>query len=229
MKFGIIGAMEEEVELLQQEMRQPRIHEVANSLFIEGTLEGKETVLVKSGIGKVNAAMTTTILMERFAPNYVINTGSAGGFASHLSIGDVVIGKEVIHHDVDVTAFNYEHGQVPGLPAAFLANQYLMDQARVILDALHIDHDIGLIATGDSFMSDPERVKQIRGIFPKMIAAEMEAAAIAQVSHQYDVPFLVVRALSDIAGQDAPVSFDSFLKKAAENAASFIMQMVKQA
>lgn len=229
MKFGIIGAMEEEIELIKEKIEQPHSYEVANSLFIEGVLEGKEIVLVQSGIGKVNAAMTTTILMERFGPDFIINTGSAGGFASHLAIGDVVIGEEVVHHDVDVTAFDYQYGQVPGMPAVFPGSQYLMDKAKTVLNDLHIAHDIGLIATGDTFMSDPERVNQIRKSFPEMLAAEMEAAAIAQVSHQYDVPFLVIRALSDIAGQDASVSFDSFLKQAAENAAAFIMQMVKQA
>src|SRR5690625_3973327 len=122
MKFGIIGAMDEEIESIHANMSDKQKYEIANSLFIEGKIHNKEVVLVKSGIGKVNAAMTTTILMERFKPTYIINTGSSGGFCDHLNVGDIVISREVVHHDVDVTAFNYEYGQVPKLPPTFEAN-----------------------------------------------------------------------------------------------------------
>src|SRR5690625_865129 len=122
MKYGIIGAMDEEIELLKEKMTNKQEIEIASVLFIEGKLNGKEIILLKSGIGKVNSAMATTILLERFQPTHVINTGSAGGFSNKLEVGDVVVGDEVVHHDVDVTAFDYKYGQVPNMPASFAAD-----------------------------------------------------------------------------------------------------------
>lgn len=227
MKYGIIGAMDEEIELLQQKISDKQTYEIANSLFIEGEIADEAVVLVKSGIGKVNAAMTTTILIERFQPTHIINTGSAGGFHEDLHVGDIVISTEVVHHDVDVTAFDYQYGQVPNMPATFSADQSLMKQTERALAQLNINSHLGLIATGDSFMSDANRVASIKKLFPQMLAAEMEGAAIAQVCYQYNLPFVIIRALSDIAGKDAPMSFNEFLKLAAENAANLIMNVIK--
>ncbi|MFC4404039.1 5'-methylthioadenosine/S-adenosylhomocysteine nucleosidase [Gracilibacillus xinjiangensis] len=228
--IGIIGAMDEEVELLKNKMDIKEHTIIAKSDFFVGELEGKEVVLLKSGIGKVNAAIAATILFEKFEPEYVINTGSAGGFHSDLEVGDLVISSEVVHHDVDVTAFNYEYGQVPGLPATFSADPVLaekaMDAAKQLTDVKAMK---GLISTGDSFMQDEGKIAFVREKFPDLIAAEMEAAAIAQVCHQFETPFVVIRALSDIAGKESSVSFDAFLTKAAENAANLIMNVIKSA
>ena len=228
MTIGIIGAMDEEIALLQKQIKNQTIETVANTMYIKGTLETKDVVLVKSGIGKVNAAMTTAILMEKYQPTFVINTGSAGGFSEALQVGDVVISDAVVHHDVDVTAFDYVHGQVPQMPATFKADKTLVRQVRIILKEMEIGSEIGLIATGDSFMNDQTKVQTIRELFPTMIACEMEAAAIAQVCYQYNVPFVVIRALSDIAGQEAPMSFQQFLEVAATNAANLIIEFVKR-
>lgn len=228
MTIGIIGAMDEEIALLQKQIKNQTIETVANTMYIKGTLETKEVVLVKSGIGKVNAAMTTAILMEKYQPTFVINTGSAGGFSEALKVGDVVISDAVVHHDVDVTAFDYVHGQVPQMPATFKADKTLVRQVRIILKEMEIGSEIGLIATGDSFMNNQTKVQTVRELFPKMIACEMEAAAIAQVCYQYNVPFVVIRALSDIAGQEAPMSFQQFLEVAATNAANLIIEFVKR-
>lgn len=228
MKYGIIGAMDEEITYLRNEMSQVKQHTIANSVFIEGEIADKKIVLLKSGIGKVNAAMSTTILMERFKPSVVINTGSAGGFVDNLSVGDIVISDEVVHHDVDATAFDYVPGQVPQLPATFKADPILVDRTKQIMNTLQIKHEIGLIATGDSFMNDEERIANVRTIFPMMLAAEMEGAAIAQVCYQYNVPFIIIRALSDIAGKDSPMTFDQFLETAAKNASEIILSYIKQ-
>ncbi|MCA0969995.1 5'-methylthioadenosine/S-adenosylhomocysteine nucleosidase [Halobacillus litoralis] len=227
MTIGIIGAMDEEVELLKQTMTNTKEQEVAGSLFIEGQLHEKDVVLLKSGIGKVNAAMSTTILHERYDLEAVINTGSAGGFAKELEVGDVVVSTLVTHHDVDVTAFQYEYGQVPGMPAMYAADEKLVNQAMEAVEQTSAKASKGIIATGDSFMQEQTRVDFVRGQFPEMIAAEMEAAAIAQVCYKYGTPFVVIRALSDIAGKESSISFDQFLPKAAENAATMIMTMVK--
>lgn len=225
--IGIIGAMDEEIAYLLGNMDNRTEITVAGCRFIQGELLGKEIVLLKSGIGKVNAAMGTTIMMERFHPDFIINTGSAGGFSDNLQVGDLVISNEVVHHDVDVTAFDYSYGQVPGLPATFQADERLVHLTADTVKELGINFEIGLIATGDSFMEDEGKVNAARSNFPEMIAAEMEAAAIAQVCAQYEVPFVVIRALSDIAGKDSSVSFDAFLKTAAKNASELIMRVVK--
>lgn len=227
MTLGIIGAMDEEIALLLENMTEAEEREVANCLFVTGKIQGKQVVLLKSGIGKVNAAMATTIMHEQFSPTHVINTGSAGGFSQNLEVGDVVISTQVVHHDVDVTAFNYAYGQVPGLPAMYAADTELIATAITAIKGLDIQYEEGIIATGDSFMDDADRVAFVNEKFPTMIAAEMEAAAIAQVCYQYNKPFVIVRALSDIAGKQSSVAFDQFLDKAAKNAAQLIIAMIK--
>lgn len=227
MTIGIIGAMDEEVALLLEHMTDKQEHTIANTLFVQGQLKGRDVVLLKSGIGKVNAAMATTIMHERYAPSYVINTGSAGGFSEALEVGDIVISSHVAHHDVDVTAFDYAYGQVPGMPPMFTADEGLIAKATDALEALKLRSAVGVIATGDSFMADPDRVHFVRGKFPEMIAAEMEAAAVAQVCEQYNVPFVVIRALSDIAGKESTISFDSFLTTASKNATELIVAMIE--
>ncbi|MEC5422173.1 5'-methylthioadenosine/S-adenosylhomocysteine nucleosidase [Virgibacillus sp. C22-A2] len=228
MTIGIIGAMDEEVALLLGNMTEKEEQTVAGCLFVKGILKGKETVVLKSGIGKVNAAMATTIMHERYSPTHIINTGSAGGFAEDLEVGDIVISTQVVHHDVDVTAFDYAYGQVPSMPALYDADTALVAKACQAVKQLDIHYKEGVIATGDTFMDKETHVAFVRDKFPSMIAAEMEAAAIAQVCYQYNKPFVIIRALSDIAGKQSSVSFDAFLEKAAKNAAGLIMSMIKE-
>ncbi|WP_050180960.1 5'-methylthioadenosine/S-adenosylhomocysteine nucleosidase [Domibacillus robiginosus] len=229
MKAAIIGAMEEEVTILRSKMQNTEVTMIAGSEFTIGQLHGVETVLLRSGIGKVNAAMTTAVLIHEFKPDVLINTGSAGGLSPELQVGDVVISTEVRHHDVDVTAFGYEYGQVPQLPAAFAADEQLVDIAfKASKEDTELKTVKGLIATGDSFMNDPVRVQEIGEIFPGLQAVEMEAAAIAQVAHQFGVPFVVIRALSDIAGKESNVSFEQFLPKAGLHSANLVMKIVAQ-
>ncbi|AGK55010.1 5'-methylthioadenosine/S-adenosylhomocysteine nucleosidase [Bacillus sp. 1NLA3E] len=227
MKVAIIGAMEEEVTLLRNNIENPTIETIAGCEFTSGKMDGVDVVLLRSGIGKVNAAMSTTILLQKFAPDYIINTGSAGGYNPSLNVGDVVISSEVRHHDVDVTIFGYEYGQVPQLPAAFVATEKLVQIAEKSAQEISdINVVKGLIATGDSFMNDPARVEFVRTKFIDLQAVEMEAAAIAQVAHQFGVPFVIIRSLSDIAGKESNVSFDQYLEKAAVNSATLVMKIV---
>ncbi|MCP2035017.1 adenosylhomocysteine nucleosidase [Planomicrobium sp. HSC-17F08] len=229
MRIGVIGAMEEEVELLRSSLENAQVSEIANCEFTSGTYKGQDVVLLKSGIGKVNAAMSTTLLLQQFKPDVVINTGSAGGFDQALEVGAIVISDEVRHHDVDVTVFGYEMGQVPQLPAAFRSDEKLIDLATKAVEELgEHPYGVGLIATGDSFMNDPERVEKVRGFFPSMKASEMEAAAVAQVCHQFNVPFVVIRALSDIAGKESNISFDEFLPVAAKHSTEIVLNVVER-
>lgn len=229
MRVGIIGAMDEEVDLLRSKMADMEAVNLAGSEFYNGKIDGLEVTLLKSGIGKVNAAMGTALLIEKFQPDVIINTGSAGGFHKELNVGDVVISTEVRHHDVDVTIFGYEYGQVPRMPAYFSPNDNLVTVAEKSAEKINdIQVVKGLIASGDSFMSDPERVEYVRSKLPELYAAEMEAAAIAQVAHQFEVLFVIIRSLSDIAGKDSNVSFDQFLETAAKNSAELILLMLEE-
>ncbi len=225
--IGIIGAMEQEVALLKQQLTDAQTHKVANFEFYQGKLTGTDVVLVQSGIGKVTAAIATTLLIQLFKPRAVINTGSAGGFDPSLNVGDIVISSEVRHHDVDVTAFGYEIGQVPRLPAAFVADSDLVNAAEQSIQQLGFCQTrVGLITTGDVFMCDPERIAKTRQQFPSMLAVEMEGAAIAQTCYQLATPFVVIRSLSDIAGQESPTSFEAYLEVASRNSSAMVNAMI---
>ncbi|MCL1067270.1 5'-methylthioadenosine/adenosylhomocysteine nucleosidase [Shewanella olleyana] len=229
MKIAIIGAMEPEVAHLIETMTNPVHSKVAGIEFVEGQLSGHDVVVTRSGIGKVAASIATTLVINNFNVTAVINTGSAGGFVDSLNIGDIVISSEVRHHDVDVTAFGYEIGQMASQPAAFIPDTKLVEAAKAAISSLGEAQVIeGLIATGDSFICDPERTKTMLNNFPTMAACEMEAAAIAQVCHQFEVPFVVIRSLSDNANNDSAVDFDSYIVKAGHYSALMVIALLKQ-
>ncbi|MCP1660896.1 5'-methylthioadenosine/adenosylhomocysteine nucleosidase [Neisseria perflava] len=225
---AVIGAMAQEIELLKGRLNHAQ--EVAFGKFqaYVGELSGKRVVLALSGIGKVNAAVATAWVIHQFAPDCVINTGSAGGLGKGLKIGDVVVGTQMAHHDVDVTAFGYLWGQVPQLPAAYDSDVGLVavaNQAAAVFEGAQVTQ--GLIVSGDQFVHSSETVAQIRGHFPEVKAVEMEAAAIAQACYQLETPFVVIRAVSDSADEKADVSFDEFLKTAAVSSAQMVMKMIE--
>lgn len=229
MKIAIIGAMEEEVALLRSKISDLKTTTHAKFEYNTGKIGSLEVVLLRSGIGKVNAAVSTAILLDRYQPDYVINTGTAGGFHADLNVGDIVISQSVCHHDVDVTPFGYELGQVPGAPACFLPDPGLVKIAQHSIEALQeVAHMHGLIATGDRFMYDPADVQNTREKFPDMIACEMEAAAIAQTCFSMDTPFVIIRSLSDIAGKENAVTFEQYLDQAATHSAKLILEMLSR-
>lgn len=228
MKIGIIGAMDEEIAIIRALMSPRKDVELGGNTFYSGLIEDIDIVLLKCGIGKVNAAIGATLLTVYHNPNCIINTGSAGGFSDDLCIGDVVISNEVAHHDVDVTAFGYEYGQVPKMPSRYLPNTSLIEMAKQSIEKLDgIRFSIGLVATGDSFMSDPERIDKLKKQMPQIKVAEMEAAAIAQTCYQFNKKFIIFRSVSDIAGQESPHTFKEFLGTAAKNSASIVIEMLK--
>lgn len=228
-RIGIIGAMEAEVALLRDSLTGLETHRFGKNFVVyTGQFAGKDIALCQSGIGKVNAAIATTLLKEHFAPDVVINTGSAGGIGSGLKVGDVVVGTHIMHHDVDVTAFGYQHGQVPQLPAAFTCDETLVaaaEKAACTFQAARVMH--GLIVSGDSFINSTAAIEQIHARLPQPLAVEMEAAAIAQTCYQLDTPFVVIRAISDSAEDSASVSFEEFLEVAAKHSAQMVQQMIR--
>lgn len=227
MKIGILGAMDQEVALLKASLQDVTVSEYAHLTFYAGTLHGVEVVIVKCGIGKVAAAVATTILIDRYAPDFVVNTGSAGGFDKDLNIGDLVVADFVQHHDVDLTHFGYERGQTYGMPAKFACDQRLIEAAeQAARDVVHIQSKRGLICTGDAFIGSDDVVARLRDLFPEMRAVEMEGAAIAQTCHMLETPFVVIRSLSDIAGKTSSMSFSQYIDIAAKHSAELVMGMI---
>ena len=228
MKAGIIGAMEAEVAILKSKLAKSKTIIQSGFTFYQGELNGSEVIIVQSGIGKVAAALATAFLIDKFQPDYVVNTGSAGGFEQTLKVGDIVVSSQVRYHDVDVTAFGYEKGQLPNQPAAYVANPMLVDAAKSsALLLTDIKSLVGLITTGDTFMTNEGDINKAKINFPDMVAVEMEGAAIAHTCHHLDVPFVIIRSLSDIAGKESPTSFDAYLEKAAVNSSQLVENMVE--
>jgi len=232
MKAGIIGAMEPEVAILKAKLENCETLTHAGYTFYQGQLNGNDVVIVQSGIGKVAAALATAILIDKFQPNYVVNTGSAGGFEQSLKVGDIVISSEVRYHDVDVTAFGYEIGQLPANPAAYIPHPSLVNAAQAGISQLdtnegnNIQTLVGLITTGDTFMTKDDDIAKARANFPTMAAVEMEGAAIAHTCHQFNVPFVIIRSMSDIAGKESPTSFEAYLETASVNSSQLVMNML---
>eukprot|EP00232_Nephroselmis_pyriformis_P016630 CAMPEP_0182877432 /NCGR_PEP_ID=MMETSP0034_2-20130328/14753_1 /TAXON_ID=156128 /ORGANISM="Nephroselmis pyriformis, Strain CCMP717" /LENGTH=223 /DNA_ID=CAMNT_0025010271 /DNA_START=816 /DNA_END=1487 /DNA_ORIENTATION=- len=220
--------MDEEVKLIKESLSELRQVAYSHLDFYTGELHGHEVVLVKCGIGKVASAVATTMIIDKFNPDYVVNTGSAGGFDKDLSIGDIVISDVVTHHDVDLTVFGYVPGQCAGMPENYVCNEQLIEaaeQSAKQIDGVKVKK--GLVCSGDSFVGSDELALATQKKFPAMVAVEMEGAAIAQTSYMMGIPFLVIRSLSDIAGKTSTVSFQTYLEKAAKNSAQLVMGMVK--
>jgi len=228
MKAGIIGAMEQEVTLLRDKIENRQTLTLAGCEIYTGTLNGVEVALLKSGIGKTAAALGTTLLLQLCKPDVVINTGSAGGLAPTLKVGDIVVSDEVRYHDADVTAFGYEPGQMAGCPAAFVADETLIAAAEQVIKQLDLNAVRGLVVSGDAFINGAAPLARIRSTFPQAIAVEMEATAIGHVCHQFKVPFVVVRAISDVADQESHLSFDEFLSVAAKQSSLMVENLLAQ-
>lgn len=228
MKIGILGAMDQEVALLQASLSDVKKSTWAHLNFYHGLLHGVEVIVVKCGIGKVAAAVATTVMIDRYAPDFVVNTGSAGGFDQQLSIGDLVIASGVQHHDVDLTHFGYARGQSYGMPDIYPCDDRLITAAEAAAKSvLHVTSKRGLICTGDSFIGCDEAADRLRQLYPYMSAVEMEGAAIGQTCFMLDTPFLVIRSLSDIAGKTSHLSFTEYLEIAAQNSAELVMEMIQ--
>lgn len=228
MGIAIIGAMEEEIAWLRKRVEKPSQTEAAGGTFYSGTLAGREVVLLRGGVGKVNAALTAALLIERWQPELIVNIGSAGGIGDGLRIGDVVVGTEHAYSDVDATAFSrYEYGQVPRMPARYKAAEQLVAAAlRLAVTQPDLRVVSGLITTADSFIGNRDAADFIRTRFPESLVTDMESAAIAQAAYWFQVPFLAVRSVSDIAGGGAGELFEGNLELAALNSAKFALELI---
>lgn len=228
MKIGILVAMEEEVKRLTEEISSTTIREIANQTFYDGTIYDHPVTIVQSGIGKVNATIATALLIHEFEVDYVINTGSAGGIGTGLSIGDLVISTSLAYHDADNRGFGYTYGQIPQMDAEYLADEELAKTIETAATPLGWHVQRGQIVTGDSFISDTEQIQTIKEHFPNALVTEMEGAAVAQTCRQFDIPFAVVRAVSDTADEKATVNFDEFVLLAGQRSAQLVLNLIEE-
>ena len=234
MKIGIIGAMDLEIEkLTTQEMTSEEIVEAAGMRFHVGKLGGTDVVIVKSGVGKVNAAICAQILIDRFGVTHLLNTGIAGSLDHRINIGDIVVSTDAVYHDVDVTAFGYEPGVISqmGTPnglKSFPADPALRSAAiaacREAAPGIGIFE--GRVVSGDQFICTADQKHRIVDTFGAL-CTEMEGTAIAHTAWLNKVPFVILRAISDKADEEADVTYETFEHQAAENCANLVAHMVR--
>ena len=226
--IGIIGAMEVEVAILKEKMEDVRIIKKASMDFYEGILAGKKVVVVRSGIGKVNAGICAQILADVFSVDAIINTGIAGSLNKNINIGDIVLSTDVVQHDMDATGFGYRKGQIPQMPVFFFnADDNLRRLAAEVCKEVNPDIQVfeGRIASGDQFVCDQDVKNRIVSEF-SAYATEMEGAAIGQAAYLNEIPFLVVRAISDKADGSAQMDYSEFEKAAVDHSARLTLNML---
>lgn len=226
MKYGIICAMEEEIKELRAQLMNANEENIANMIFYSGQINDHEVVLVRAGIGKVQAGVTTAFLIENFKVDAVINSGSAGGIGTGLAVGDLVLSTGAAYHDASATVFGYKPGQLPQQPQIFEADQELLQAVSEAASQTGLQVKPGLIVTGDQFVSSQAQIAAIKKIYPQALCCEMEGAAVAQVAYQFDKPFLIVRAMSDVGDEDAGQSFDEFIIDAGKKSAQMILNLL---
>ncbi|MBZ6002995.1 5'-methylthioadenosine/adenosylhomocysteine nucleosidase [Leuconostoc gelidum subsp. aenigmaticum] len=217
MKIGIITPMAEEKIALIAALENTATKRHGGTEITTGQYHGHEVVLTESGIGKVAAASATTVLIDNFQPDLVVNTGSAGALDPDLKIGDEVVGTHVAYSDVDVTVFGYDFGQVPNRPLYYEADEQVVREFAQLAAV-----KTGLIVSGDQFVQD-EAKQRILTHFPEAVLAEMEAAAVAQVAYQFNTPFIVLRGVSDLANGDSGVVFDDYVVEAGKVSARLLL------
>ncbi len=228
-KLGIIGAMEQEITALKEAMEVQTVTTKANMDFYDGLLEGMPVVVVRSGIGKVNAAVCVQILADIFNVTHIINTGIAGSLNANLEIGDILISEQAIQHDVDATIFGYAPGQIPGFSSReFTADSSMAEIASAACSRANPDVHVlkGRVVSGDQFISNAA-VKQHLITEFQGDCAEMEGASIAQAATLNELPFIIIRAISDKADGSAQMDYPTFELQAAEHCAKMVCEFVK--
>ena len=227
--IGIIGAMEVEVNTLKARMDVEEVIHMASMDFYKGTYHNKPVVIVRSGVGKVNAAICTQILVDRFEAGIVINTGIAGSLQSSIDIGDIVISSDALQHDMDATGFGYALGTIPQMETSvFIADAHLIDVAvgACALVNPDIKTHVGRVVSGDQFVSDNEKKEYLKENF-NGLCTEMEGAAIAQAAYLNHIPYVILRAISDKADGSAHMDYPEFEAKAAQHSLNLVDEMIK--
>lgn len=222
MKLGIIGAMDIEVQTILHQCQSLREHEIGRFKIYTGKINNQEVVVMKCGIGKVHAAIGTQLLVDRFGVDKMLNTGIAGGLNPSLKVGDIVVSTKVAHHDVDVMNFGYAKGQVPQLPLWFEADKEMIHWVQTIRSL-----QAGPIVSGDQFIREETVKKKLWEDF-KPLCVEMEGSAIAQTCYLNQVPFVIIRAISDQADHQSSLTYEQFEEQAARDCAKLVLALVMQ-
>lgn len=227
--IGIIGAMEEEVSILKTKMEVLSAKNIVGVDFFMGKMSGKNVIVVRSGIGKVNAAICSQVLIDLYGVDCIINVGVAGALHKDLEICDVVISKDTVQHDFNVSSFGHPKGVIPNMPESFFAaDEEMIGIAKKICDEILEENKayIGRIASGDVFVSAAEEKHRITDDF-NALCVEMEGAAVGHVCYLNKIPFLVLRSISDKADEKSDTDFDEFVIKAAKQASDIVETMIK--
>lgn len=228
--LGIIGAMEEEVAALIGKMEEKSSKTIAAMEFHKGVLEKKEVIVVRSGIGKVNAALCSQILVDCYKVDAIVNTGIAGSLNNEINIGDIVLSSDALQHDVDVTCFGYAPGQIARVDTvSFPADEKLLQLAKECCETVNPDIQVhvGRVVSGDQFISDKEKKKWLTTQFDGF-CTEMEGAAIAQAAYLNKIPYLVIRAISDKADDSATVDYPVFEAEAIRHTVKLVLQLLSR-
>ncbi len=223
MRYGVINAEQTEMDGLIEAMDADKISQISGKVFHHGKIGNVDVVVVNGGIGKVAAALTTTLLITNFGVDAVIISGSAGALGTGLKIGDIVIASELAYSDADARAFGYAFGQVPQQPARFVADEGLSARLAAGFQNDEVKAVRGLIVSGDQFMDSEAKKQAILAHFPEVQSAEMEGAAVAQIATHFDVPFAVVRAISDNADGESAMAYDEFVVLAGHRSAQVLI------
>ncbi len=230
MKIGIIGAIDEEIIKLKEDMEGLNTQRIGDLVFYRGSLEGKEVVLVRSGVGKVNASLCTTLLITYFNVEGIIFSGIAGALNPRVDIGDIVISRDLLQHDFDTTATGGRYGVIPRMETSiFKGDSHLIEVAREASRNLFDSHRVwvGRILTGDQFVGSRAKKEWLRETFAGD-CAEMEGAATAQVCHILNIPFLIMRSISDRADGNALSDGTVFLDLATDNSKILIKKVLER-
>ncbi len=225
---GVIAAMPEEMEAIKSKIKNLKEIDIFNLKFFEGKIGKQKIILVKCGVGKVNAARTTQIMIDKFDIDYIVNIGSAGSINDDVNYGDIVIGKYVVQHDFDITAFGHEKGYISNIGVKLESNSKLIKRCEyVIKNMKNNDYKcvIGTVATGDIFCTNKKMKDKIRTKFDAD-CVEMEGAAIAQVAYLSNTPFIIIRSISDTPNGENQIDFNKYLKMAADRCSTFIEDLM---
>lgn len=225
--LGIIGAMDEEVAKVKEEMQDVEVLSKASMDFYKGVINGHSAVVVRSGIGKVNAAMCAQILVDEYKVDAIINTGIAGSLDAAIDIGDIVLSTDTMEHDMDAVAFGYPLGQIPRMDTlSFEADARLREIAKEACEKVNPEIKVfeGRVVSGDQFVSDKDKKKWLVDNFAGS-CTEMEGAAIAHAAYLNKVPFLIIRAISDKADDSASMDYPAFEAKAIEHSVKLILEL----
>jgi adenosylhomocysteine/aminodeoxyfutalosine nucleosidase len=226
LKIAIMGAMPEEIAPILERIGEYTTVEYAGNTYYEATYNGKELVIAYSKIGKVFSTLTAAMMIEHFGATKLLFSGVAGAISSKLKVGDLIVATQHVQHDLDITAFGHPHGYVPGGAIYVDADKDLIQLSKKVAQQMNLDVQEGIVATGDQFIANEERKTWIGETF-NASALEMEGGSVAVVCNALEVPYFILRAISDAADMDASFSFDTFLESSAKISAEFIIKMVE--